>query len=166
MGHDRHTYSHSLAPSYCIIKQRCLCGKKPFSSLFQIHQRHRKFKNILVQLESGTHLCSPDRGVAANTIWIFQHAQGGGQWWIVSLRAAQVVGLLPAAWSLTIWLLSRRTTQSMFGININRVEWPPPPAPQLAGHGASHTSLRPSFTMQPHEVREQSAAEQQQQHQQ
>lgn len=44
-----------------------------------------------------------------------------------STRAAEVPGWLPAAWSLTIWQLSRSKTQAMFGINRNRQQWPPPP---------------------------------------
>lgn len=49
--------------------------------------------------------------------------------WIYHLhvnRAAEVVGFLPAAWSLTIWQLSRSKMQPMFGININRQKCPPP----------------------------------------
>lgn len=140
--------------------------KNLLNSLFHIHHRPPHVQEYTCSIRIRHPSFSPDRGVAGNTIWIFQQAEGGWQWWIVPLRAAQVLGLLPAAWSLTIWLLSRRTTQSMFGININRVEWPPPPAPQLAGHGWSHTSLRPTFTMQPREDREQSAAEQWQRQQQ
>lgn len=160
MGRDRHPRTIQLynqSTNFNIVYV-----KNPWTLCFTSIVVNRMFKKRLFQLVTETHGRYPDVGVAGNTIWIFQHAEGGGQWWIVPLRTAQVVGLLPAAWSLTIWLLSRRTTQSMFGININRAEWPPPPAPQLAGHGWSHTPHQPTFTAQPREVREQPAAELQQ----
>lgn len=41
--------------------------------------------------------------------------------------AAEVVGFLPASWSLTTWQLSRSKLPAMFSININRQQLPPPP---------------------------------------
>lgn len=67
--------------------------------------------------------------------------------WIRSLHvnsAAEVVGFVPAAWSLTIWQLSRSKTQPVFDININRQTWPRPPLQFVlrpAGHSWSHNLL-------------------------
>lgn len=59
--------------------------------------------------------------------------------------AAERVGFVPAAWSLTTWQLSRSKMQHMFSISIDKERWPLPPLPPprfmfpAAGHSWSRS---------------------------